>query len=265
MKVYVKVKKDYNSGLVVGHSQNMQKAISGFNELACEVVPYYSLDDVYDEITREDVVVDYIKQCDNVFAKFGVLNPHVDDYPVCLKKFLGRKIWKDTINSISTDESKWSAGWFVKPVDSKVFTGKVISSIKDLIGCGAYNENLEVLCSEPVEFVREWRCFVYYDEIIDVRPYKGDWHYNYDANVLDAIMISFLGWKQRPMACSIEIGVTKDGKTLLIECNDAYALGSYGLEDFKYAKLLSARWSQLLDREDVFDYRKYECLKSHLE
>ena len=47
MKAYIKVKKDYNSGLVVGHSQNMQKAISGFNELACEVVPYFSLDDAY--------------------------------------------------------------------------------------------------------------------------------------------------------------------------------------------------------------------------
>lgn len=33
MKAYIKVKKDRNSGLVVGHSQNMQKAISGFNEL----------------------------------------------------------------------------------------------------------------------------------------------------------------------------------------------------------------------------------------
>ena len=30
-----------------------------------------------------------------------------------------------------------------------------------------------------------------------------------------------------------------------------------GLEDYKYAKLLSARWSQLLNREDIFDYRKY--------
>ena len=50
MKAYIKVKKDYNSGLVVGHSQNMQKAISGFNELACEVVPYFSLDDVYNQI-----------------------------------------------------------------------------------------------------------------------------------------------------------------------------------------------------------------------
>jgi hypothetical protein len=61
MKAYVKVKKDYNSGLIVGHSQNIQKAISGFNELACEVVPYYSLDDVYDQICREDIVVDYIQ------------------------------------------------------------------------------------------------------------------------------------------------------------------------------------------------------------
>ena len=49
MKAYIKVKNDYNSGLVVGHSQNMQKAISGFNELACEVVPYFSLDDVYNQ------------------------------------------------------------------------------------------------------------------------------------------------------------------------------------------------------------------------
>lgn len=64
MKAYVKVKKDYNSGLIVGHSQNIQKAISGFNELACEVVPYYSLDDMYDQICREDIVVDYIKQCE---------------------------------------------------------------------------------------------------------------------------------------------------------------------------------------------------------
>lgn len=113
MKAYIKVKKDYNSGLVVGHSQNMQKAISGFNELACEVVPYFSLDDVYNQITKEDIVVDYIQQCENVFAKFNVLNPHVDDYPECLRKFLGRKIWRDTINAISTDEGKWSAGWFV--------------------------------------------------------------------------------------------------------------------------------------------------------
>ena len=67
----------------------------------------------FNQITKEDIVVDYIQQCENVFAKFNVLNPHVDDYPECLRKFLGRKIWRDTINAISTDEGKWSAGWLL--------------------------------------------------------------------------------------------------------------------------------------------------------
>ena len=40
-------------------------------------------------------------------------NPHIPDYPEALMPFLGRKIWKDTINSISGNEEKWSAGYFV--------------------------------------------------------------------------------------------------------------------------------------------------------
>ena len=67
----------------------------------------------------------------------------------------------------------------------------------------------------------------------------------------------FWKWKDRPMACAIDIGVTAAQETILVECNDAYALGSYGLTDFNYAKFISARWSQIFEREDVFDYRKY--------
>ena len=36
--------------------------------------------------------------------------------------------------------------------------------------------------------------------------------------------------------------------------NDAYALGNYGLPHIKYAKLISARWSQLLDRKDEYKF-----------
>ena len=35
-----------------------------------------------------------------IFNEFGV-TPHIPDYPEALMPFLGRKIWKDTINSIS--------------------------------------------------------------------------------------------------------------------------------------------------------------------
>lgn len=258
MKVYVKCKRNSGSGLILGHSENFTKAIYGFSELGAEIIPYQTLDDIYDEVTKEDIVIDYIDQCETIFRKFGVDHQCVEDYPECLKKYMGRNIWQDTINSISADEKKWSAGWFVKPVKSKAFTGKVIKSIPDLMGCGSSQEDYEVICSEALDIKREWRCFIYYDEIYDIRPYTGDYHYTYDPKVIDNMLSDFRKWDNRPAACSIDIGVTADHKTILIECNDAYALGSYGLVDYKYARFISARWAQILKREDEFDFRKFD-------
>lgn len=62
----------------------------------------------------------------------------------------------------------------------------------------------------------------------------------------------FISWDERPMACSMDICYTRDGRTLLVELNDAYSLGCYGLPGVLYAKLISARGSQLLGREDGF-------------
>ena len=51
--------------------------------------------------------------------------------------------------------------------------------------------------------------------------------------------------------------ITDDNRTLLIEVNDGYALGCYGLFYIDYAKLLSARWAELTGTEDecAFDIR----------
>lgn len=178
-----------------------------------------------------------------------------------MDKFLGRKVWKDTINSISRSEEKWSAGYFVKPIRSKAFTGKIISSISDLVGCGNYSEDYDVLVSEPLDICAEWRCFIIYDEIVDVRPYgllldrsRKSYRYHYDFKVLDSMMEAFISWEERPMACSLDICVTKDGQTLLVEINDAYSLGCYGLASVFYAKLISARWSQILGVKDEYHF-----------
>ena len=260
-KVYLKTKYDNEMKMEIPHNHNFASAMFGFREMAAEIVPYHLIDDIYDDFKREDIALDYIDQCNVLFNKFGV-TPHIPDYPDVLKPFLGRKIWKDTINSISRDENKWSAGYFVKPaVRSKAFTGKTISSIKDLMGCGNHAEDYEVLVSESLDIAAEWRCFITYDEIIDVRPYgmiidksRKGYLYHYDAQVLNSMMESFVSWEDRPMACSMDICVTKDGRTLLVEFNDAYSLGAYGLADIYYAKLISARWSQLLGVKDEYHF-----------
>ena len=258
-KIYLKTKFENEMKMEIPHSANIANAMYGFRELGAEIIPYHKIDEIYDKVTREDIVLDYIGQCNSIFAKFGI-TPRIPDYPDALKPFLGRKIWKDTINSISRSEEKWSAGYFVKPIRNKVFTGKIISSISDLVGCGNYSEDYEVLVSEHLDIGAEWRCFIIYDEIVDVRPYgllldrnRKSYKYHYDFKVLDSMLEAFVKWDERSVACSMDICVTKDGQTLLVEINDAYSLGCYGLASIFYAKLISARWSELLGVKD--DYR----------
>lgn len=259
-KVYLKTKFDNEMKMEIPHSVNIANAIYGFREMGAEIIPYHKIDEIYDRVNREDIVLDYIEQCKSIFSKFGV-EPSIPDYPDVLKPFLGRKIWKDTINSISRSEEKWSGGYFVKPVRNKVFTGKIISSISDLVGCGNYSEDYDVLVSEPLDICAEWRCFILYDEIVDVRPYgllldisRKSYKYHYDFKVLDSMLEAFISWEKRPTACSLDICVTKDGQTLLVEINDVYALGCYGLASIFYAKLISARWSELLGVKDEYRF-----------
>lgn len=259
-RVWLKTRFDSGMNMEIPHSHNMANAMYGFRELGAEIIPYRTIDEIYEQVAAEDIVLDYIDQCNSIFEKFGK-KPHIDDYPENFQQFLGRKVWKDTIDSISSCEEKWSAGYFVKPVRSKVFTGKIISRIKDLIGCGNCRENYEVLVSEKLNIKAEWRCFILYDEIIDVRPYgmlinpmRKSHLYHYDTSVLQEMLMEFKNIENRPMACSMDICVTDDGRTLLMEFNDAYSLGYYGLAPILYAKLISARWSQILERADEYKF-----------
>ncbi|MBR4083112.1 MAG: ATP-grasp domain-containing protein [Lachnospiraceae bacterium] len=259
-RVWLKTRFDSGMNIEVPHSCNISNAMYGFRELGAEIIPYHTIDEIYDKVSEEDIVLDYIDQCNKIFKKFGK-EPHIDDYPANFERFLGRKVWIDTIDSISTHEEKWSAGYFVKPVRSKAFTGKIISGINDLIGCGNCYENYEVLVSEALNIKAEWRCFIMYDEMIDVRPYgllldpeRKSFLYHYDENVLQDMLNEFKNIENRPAACSMDICVTAEGKTLLMEFNDAYALGHYGLAPILYAKLISARWSQILERPDEYKF-----------
>ncbi|MCR5528409.1 MAG: ATP-grasp domain-containing protein [Saccharofermentans sp.] len=260
-KVWISFLHDNNMNADIPRTVNSANAMYGFRELGAEIIPYHSISEIIDQVTEEDIVVDGIFQSEMIFGKFGIKEPNIPYYPSALKEFLGRKIWTDKINSIASDKDKWSAGYFVKPVQEKAFTGKIISSLSDLIGCGNEHEDFDVFVSEPIDILAEWRCFILYDRIIDVRLYGGlsgaeydGFMYHYDSDVLSKIMEAFITWEERPAACSIDICYTRDGRTLLVECNDAYSLGSYGLHGIFYARMISARWSQLLGREDVYRY-----------
>ena len=81
------------------------------------------------------------------------INSDEINYPESIRKYLGRKIWYSNMDTINRYPEFWPV--FVKSVEGKKITGKVIRSPQDLIGLGSSYENPDIICSEVVDFVAE--------------------------------------------------------------------------------------------------------------
>jgi hypothetical protein len=196
------------------------------------------------------VVVGSVSFMHNAFDYLGLEYPKFFDYPVELQKYLGRKIHEATINQIDANPELWNV--FIKPKGrAKMFTGRVVKGPGDLIGCGDQFTNTKLWVSDIVDFVAEWRVFVRYGDILDVRPYKGDWRLHFDVGIIENAVKDF---RTAPNGYALDFGVNKQGMTLLVEANDGYSIGAYGLYCINYAKLLSARWAQLTAQRDWCDF-----------
>jgi len=271
MKVYARCRTihDEHAGRIP-YNRNIAIAIEGFHEMGFEIHFYDRVDEIYDIYEKGDIVLDGIQQVDYCLNKFGFKFPQIE-YPECLEKYLGRKIWKDTTNSIANDEKKWSAGNFIKPLKEKAFTGKIISNLGDLIGCGSCYENYEVFVSEPLDIVYEVRGTVYYDQLVDLRPYRGNWEYmnKLDTSIIKQAMKDWIKWKDRPSSCTLDWGiirVKKDSaseivaseeytyKTILIEANSGCCYGPYSTNAINYAKMISAAISKVSETNDECYY-----------
>ncbi len=174
----------------------------------------------------------------------GITVEHYD-YPEELIDYRGRNIWKRKLKEISHEKMPI----FIKPVEEKIAPGIVVKTLSDFQEYALLDPDTELYCSEPVDFVSEWRCFLLYGRIIGVRFYYGDPDIECNQSIIAAAVKAY---PNMPAGCALDFGVTDDGRTLLIEMNDGYSLGTYGLEPTLYARLLTARWAELNGTEDIF-------------
>ncbi|MCW3466111.1 ATP-grasp domain-containing protein [Chitinophaga nivalis] len=244
MKVYIHKGSDGECANV-----NAFVALDGFRQLGWEILFYQDIAQLKEQLP-EEVVVGGISDITKALAHFQITLPAPLDYPYSLHPFLGRQLWPSTLHTFAKEAGGQPV--FIKPMNrSKAFTGKLITAERDLIGCYDYQEDMDIWCAEPVKFLSEWRCFVRYGHILDVRRYRGDWELHYDAAVIAATLQSYTS---APKAFALDFGITDKGETLLVEANDGYSLGAYGLNSLDYAKLLSARWAELTGSIDFCDF-----------
>lgn len=235
-------------------------AYQGFCALGF-IPSFYTKDEEIEACGPNELIVGRVSTITKKLQSLGVTVPEYD-YPAELAGYLGRSIWEDSLESVLKKSDIWPV--FVKPIRDKAFIGFVLRSEKDVPRLYRATLDEPVLCSELITFETEWRVFVRYGNIIDVRPYSGEWKNHYDSRVIESAVDSFTS---APAGYAIDFGITDKGETVLVEVNDGFALGSYGIDPVQYAKLLSARWSELVGIHDecdqyfeAVDWKKKRCI-----
>ncbi len=243
MKAYIQCGMD---GLP--YNTNSYAAYRGFKDMGFETVLFRMPEEI-PEGRQEDVVAGGIGTVRKALGRFGIEAKEIC-YPPSLAKYLKRDVRECTFEDVRLHPLSWPV--FIKPVQAKLFTGKVIREYTDLIGLLGAEDDQRVYCSEALNILSEYRAFIRYGEVLDIRHYKGDWKLYPDPGF---IVSCIQDYTDAPAGYAADFGVTDTGETVLIEVNDGYSLGAYGLPDTLYAQLLSARWAELTGTEDECDLR----------
>lgn len=134
----------------------------------------------------------------------------------------------------------------MKPaLEAKLWTGDVVTK-KDSISLLTHRASSDTLCcvSSVVPIRSEYRVFVNRDrKIVDVRFYAGDPFVVPSKQRIEAMIAAY---ESAPSAYALDVYVTPDNQTFVMECNDFWALGTYGTDPITYSRMLAQRWHQLL-------------------
>lgn len=237
-KAYVR----FSGGLP--NNQNTYAAADGFNQMGVDIVPFRSIEEIdgFEDIGEKAIVCGNIGDVLTALEKMGVPKPVEVDYPAHLAWLMGRSVKTMRIEDVRRGTERV----FVKPVTQKLFTGLVWSTDdpRSRMVLAPFEYDTPVMVSEIVDFVSEWRCFVKRHSLIGVKHYAGDWSKPPSRQLLDTAIAQGRGIMSD--AYAIDLGVTSDGRTLLVEVNEGFALGGYGLASVVYASFMEARWEQFI-------------------
>jgi hypothetical protein len=193
------------------------------------------------------LVVGHIPVVIRALRQLGVEPPPANDYPASLSPWLHRHVWKTTAGEIvKRVHEERGLPVFAKPVGRlKRFPGQVIESWYDLRALARVGDRGLVYCSDVVVWKSEYRAYVCRGEILGVKHYRGYSDIAPAESTMKQAVAAFAASEEALDGCGIDFGVLDSGETALVEINEGYGLGAYGVDGKSYTDLLIARWTQL--------------------
>lgn len=141
--------------------------------------------------------------------------------------------------------------FFVKPFQQKLFTGLVVdifflSSLREL------QPDLKVMAYPVIKNIAtEWRVYVMHGRIEDARNYSGDFKVGIDYSFVEEKIKALRD--KLPCCYTMDVGVAFDAanpfstvNNFIVEFNDMYAIGNYGMVNDVYLRMLRDRYFEIM-------------------
>lgn len=193
----------------------------------------------FDNIIKDNVFIGSVEFMKEVFSRIGKTDVRVPENS-------NRQFKTMTLREAKT-QVKAGESLFIKPFDIKLFTGFVLdkmvySSISDI------SDDTLVMAYDVFEsrIKSEWRCYIGRDRVIDIRNYSGDMFTSPSRDYLQSVIES--NKLKFPISYTIDLGILENGENVVIEYNDMWAIGNYGIDNYDYFSLLKSRYFEIVTK-----------------
>lgn len=205
--------------------------------------------------TNTNIIVGSVEQSRKWLKHSGYTYPNALDMSVFNKSVLGRDICYEPLSNVKEQlltsymmATRNPVAYeyepvFIKPSDDiKAFTGFIVSDPRFIeLWSEGYNGMVQV---QPVlDIESEYRVYVTNNQIIGMKHYDGNWFVYPEPLMIGACRHA--AEQLNYHSYTLDIGVLADGSTILIEANDGFAVGNYGIDVEQYYLFLRNRWLQL--------------------
>ena len=208
------------------------------------LTPYEEIESgKYDMVLRSNLAVGSVEFMNLVFNRLGL-----SEIRVPLNSNRTHQV--STLGEIRK-LAKSGNKYFIKPFDIKLFTGFVIDQM-EYTHIKSIPDDTPVMVYEPFnhQIESEWRCYILHNRVEYIANYSGDFLVSVDGSYLQKVIEE--NKSTFPVAYTIDIGVLSNGENVVVEFNDMWAIGNYGLPNNLYLRMLSERYFEIIRmRSDI--------------
>lgn len=224
--------------------------------LDIQIIKAEELDGYFKKIKPEidDIFIGSVEGTIAFWKQLGITPPAYLGYPVEFSAYYNRNISVAKFGSITHNDLPI----FIKPKNNvKEFTGFVLEKNSTLTNINLYVKDISpdtiVYVSDPIQIESEYRCFVHKNKLVGMKHYAGDFTKFPDMKSIQFLIERYA--RNAPISYTLDVAVTEiEGQISnisVIEVNDFWAIGGYGLDGKTYVRMLIDRFQHIKQKHII--------------